>query len=86
MDHHPVILQQRCQPLAVRRALGKWRGYAPGAVAIAWTLLNPAVTGAIVGARTREQVNDVVAAAELHLSSSDLFELQGVAQLAGRGQ
>jgi len=68
------------------RALGKWRGYAPGAVAIAWTLLNPAVTGAIVGARTREQVNDVVAAAELHLSSSDLFELQGVAQLAGRDQ
>jgi aryl-alcohol dehydrogenase-like predicted oxidoreductase len=68
------------------RALGERRGYAPGAVAIAWTLRNSAVTAAIVGARKPEQVNDVVAAEGLHLTSSDLFELEDVAQLAGRGQ
>ena len=43
------------------RAVGKRRGYAPGAVAVAWTLRHAAVTGAIVGARKPEQVDDVVA-------------------------
>jgi aryl-alcohol dehydrogenase-like predicted oxidoreductase len=66
------------------RTLGKRRGYAPGAVAIAWTLRNSAVTGAIVGARKPGQVNDVVAAAGLDLSTSELINLKGVAQLAGR--
>jgi aryl-alcohol dehydrogenase-like predicted oxidoreductase len=68
------------------RSLGIRRGYSPGAVAIAWALHNPAVTGAIVGARRPEQVAEVVAAAEFHLTASDLIELEGHAQLAGRNQ
>jgi aryl-alcohol dehydrogenase-like predicted oxidoreductase len=68
------------------RALGYRRGYSPGAVAIAWTLHNPAVTGAIVGARRPEQVPEVVAAAGFHLTASDLIELEGHAQLVGRNQ
>ena len=57
-----------------------------GAVAIAWTLSNPAVTGAIVGARKREQVDDVIAAAGVRLTQSDLTQIEPVAELAGRGQ
>ena len=68
------------------RDIGKSHGYAPGAVAVAWTLHNPAVTGAIIGARKREQVDEVVAAAEFHLTQSDLVEIQSVAELAGRLQ
>jgi aryl-alcohol dehydrogenase-like predicted oxidoreductase len=68
------------------RAVGKRRGLAPGAVAIAWTLRHPAVTGAIVGARKLEQVDDVVAAAAVDLTESDIMEIEAVAELAGRGQ
>jgi len=68
------------------RAVGNRRGLAPGAVAIAWTLSNTAVTAAIVGARKREQVDDVVAAAGVRLTHSDLTQIEPVAELAGRGQ
>ncbi len=49
----------------------------PGAVAIAWTLRNPAVDGAIVGLRRPEQVDGLLAAAELELSEDDAAELEG---------
>jgi aryl-alcohol dehydrogenase-like predicted oxidoreductase len=67
-------------------AVAKRCGYAPGAVAVAWTLRHPAVTGAIVGSRKPEQVDDVVAAAAVHLTQWDLTEIEAVAELAGRGQ
>jgi aryl-alcohol dehydrogenase-like predicted oxidoreductase len=68
------------------RAVGERHGCSPGAVAIAWTLRHPAVTAAIVGARKPEQVDDMVAAADVHLTESDLTEIQAVHELAGRGQ
>jgi len=68
------------------RGIGKLHGYAPGAVAVAWTLRNSAVTGAIVGARKPEQVDDVVAAATIHLTQSDLAEIESIGELAGRPQ
>jgi len=49
----------------------------PGAVAIAWTLRNPAVDGAIVGLRRPDQVDDLLAAATLELSDDDAAELEG---------
>jgi aryl-alcohol dehydrogenase-like predicted oxidoreductase len=39
----------------------------PGAIAVAWTLRNPAVNRAIVGFRRPEQVDEIVAAANLTL-------------------
>jgi aryl-alcohol dehydrogenase-like predicted oxidoreductase len=62
------------------------RGYTPGAVAVAWTLRHSAVTAAIVGARKPEQVDDVVAAAAVHLTQWDLTEIETVAELAGSSQ
>ena len=44
----------------------------PGAVAVAWTLRNPAVNGAIVGFRRPEQVDPIVAAANLTLDKHDI--------------
>jgi aryl-alcohol dehydrogenase-like predicted oxidoreductase len=52
-------------------------GVAPGAVAIAWTLRNPAVDGAIVGLRRPDQVDELLEAATLHLSYEDAIELEG---------
>jgi aryl-alcohol dehydrogenase-like predicted oxidoreductase len=68
------------------RAIGLRHHCSPGAVAVAATLRHPAVTGAIVGARKPEQVEDVVAAAGIHLTPSDLREMETVAELAGRSQ
>ena len=50
-----------------------------GAVAIAWTLQNPAVDGAIVGFRRAEQVDPLVSAANLELAPEDLAEITDVA-------
>jgi aryl-alcohol dehydrogenase-like predicted oxidoreductase len=49
----------------------------PGAVAVAWTLRNPAVDGAIVGFRRPDQVDPVIGAANLELSDDDVVALAG---------
>src|SRR5689334_18939405 len=48
-------------------AVAERHGVTPGAVAVAWTLRNPAVDGAIVGFRRPDQVDPIVAAADLEL-------------------
>jgi len=58
------------------RAVGKRHDRSAGEVAIAWTLRNPAVTGAIVGARTAAQAKGVMRAAELRLSDADVAEIE----------
>ena len=58
------------------RGIGKRRGYTPAEVAVAWVLHNPAVTGAIVGARRPGQVSGVVGATGLHLSPRQLAEIE----------
>lgn len=45
-------------------------GVSPGAVAVAWTLRNPAVDAAIVGFRRPDQVEDLIAAASLELGEA----------------
>jgi aryl-alcohol dehydrogenase-like predicted oxidoreductase len=57
------------------RAIGARYGASPGDVAIAWTLSHPAVTGAIVGMRRPEQVDELAGAGRLRLSETDLAEI-----------
>ena len=53
----------------------------PGAVAVAWTLRNPAVDGAIVGFRRPDQVDPILAAAAgLELTDEDVAQIEGVAR------
>jgi aryl-alcohol dehydrogenase-like predicted oxidoreductase len=56
----------------VLRTAGARHGRSPGEVAIAWTLSNPAVTGAIVGARSAKQVEGVIGAATFRLSGPEI--------------
>jgi aryl-alcohol dehydrogenase-like predicted oxidoreductase len=49
----------------------------PAAVAVAWTLRNQAVDGAIVGFRRPDQVDPILAAANLELTPQDLDEIEG---------
>jgi aryl-alcohol dehydrogenase-like predicted oxidoreductase len=58
------------------RAIGRSQERTPAEVAVAWVLHDPAVTGAIVGARRPGQVRSVVGAAELRLSPWELAEIE----------
>jgi len=58
------------------REIGNRHGRTPGEVAIAWTLLNPAVTGAIVGFRSAKQVAGIIGAAEFRLTQNEAEEIE----------
>ena len=64
------------------REVGKRYGRSPGEVAIAWTLRNPAVTGAIVGARNAVQAEGVMGAGELTLTDADVADIANVGAAA----
>jgi len=57
------------------RQIARRHNRSTGEVAVAWTLHNPAVTGAIVGARDARQAEGVMRAGELRLTDEDLSEI-----------
>ncbi len=59
----------------VLRGIGERHGRSPGEVAIAWTLRQSAVTGAIVGARSAGQVDGFIGAMHFRLSESEVSEI-----------
>jgi aryl-alcohol dehydrogenase-like predicted oxidoreductase len=64
--------------LAARvKAVAERRGASAGAVAAAWTLQNPAVTGAIIGARSARQVEEIFPHADLALTPEEITEIEG---------
>jgi len=56
--------------------IGARYGRTPGEVAIAWTLRNPRVTGAIVGARNAKQASTVMRAGDFHLNQEEIAEIE----------
>ena len=58
------------------REVADRHGVTPGAVAVAWTLRNPAVSGAITGFRRPAQVDPIVAAADLELTYRDVADIE----------
>jgi aryl-alcohol dehydrogenase-like predicted oxidoreductase len=78
--HHPSFQEPRLsEHLAlVERllAVGAQHGRSAGEVAIAWALGHPAVTGAIVGARSAKQVDGVMNAGTLRLTSQEKAEIE----------
>ena len=63
------------------REIGDPHRVGPGVVAIAWTLHHPAITAAIVGGRSPEQVEGVAPAVEFRLSDAEYERIR--AFLAG---
>jgi aryl-alcohol dehydrogenase-like predicted oxidoreductase len=84
-DFQPPKLDRN---LALRDALGPIaarHGVNVSAVAVAWTLAWTGVTGAIVGARSPEQVDGWIAAAALKLDAQDLDEIAAAIARTGAG-
>ena len=76
-----VALRDALRPIAARH------GVTVSAIAVAWTLAWPGITGAIVGARSPEQVDGWIGAATVQLSADDLREIESALERteAGRG-
>ena len=53
------------------REIGNGHGVGPGVVAVAWTLHNPAITAAIVGGRSAQQVDGIARALEYRLGEDE---------------
>ena len=67
------------------RPVAEWHGVTPAAVAVAWTLAFPGVTGAIVGARSPRQVDGWLPAASLELKDDDLSDIAAAVRATGAG-
>jgi aryl-alcohol dehydrogenase-like predicted oxidoreductase len=74
-----LALRDALSPIAERRRVEV------GAVAIAWTLAWPGVSGAIVGARSPEQVDGWIAAADLRLEPGELDAIADAVRTSGAG-
>jgi aryl-alcohol dehydrogenase-like predicted oxidoreductase len=74
-----LALRDALRPVAERH------GATVSAVAVAWTLAWPGVTGAIVGARDAAQVEGWIGAGSLHLTGEDLAEITRVLLRTGAG-
>jgi aryl-alcohol dehydrogenase-like predicted oxidoreductase len=72
-------LSRNLQLVEVLREIGKRDGRSAGEVAIAWTLHNPAVTAAIVGARTPQQVDGWIGAGSYVLRPEDVARIEAFA-------
>ena len=70
------LLSRNLELVERLRAIGRRHGKSPGELAIAWTLRHPAVTAAIVGLRSAEQVRGVLGAADFQLSPGELSEIE----------
>ena len=65
------------------RSIGDRHGVNPGVVAIAWTLANPAVTGAISGARGPRQIEEIAPALEFRLTPEEIVEIEAFQKAQG---
>jgi aryl-alcohol dehydrogenase-like predicted oxidoreductase len=63
--------------LEALKAIAREHSTTPSAVALAWLLAKPEVTSVIFGARSLEQLDDNLKAAEVKLSADDVQKLDG---------
>ena len=75
-DFQEPLLSRNLRLVGLLKAIGDHHGRTPAEVAVAWVLHNPAVTGAIVGARKPGQIKGVLGGAALRLSPTELGEVE----------
>ena len=68
------------------RPIAKRHGTTVAAVAIAWVVAWPGVTAAIVGARSRQQVDGWIGAPDVSLTEADLAEIAAAVEQTGAGK
>jgi aryl-alcohol dehydrogenase-like predicted oxidoreductase len=81
-DFPPVDRDKAFRIIDVMRPIAARHEVSVARVALAWLLHQSAVTSVIIGAKTREQLADNLAASEVQLSSEELGALNEVSALA----
>jgi len=64
-------LSRNLKLVKLLREIGSGHGVSPGVVAVAWTLRNPAITAAIVGGRSAQQVEGLAPALDFRLGDEE---------------
>jgi aryl-alcohol dehydrogenase-like predicted oxidoreductase len=80
-DFPPIDRERAFNIIDAIRPIAAEHGASIARVALAWLVQQPHVTSVIIGARTRDQLVDNVAASELKLSASQLETLAKVSAL-----
>jgi aryl-alcohol dehydrogenase-like predicted oxidoreductase len=75
LDFREPHLSRNLGLAELMKQIGARYGRTAGEVAIAWTLRHPAVTAAIVGMRSPQQVTGVIGAMEFRLSEQEIGEI-----------
>jgi aryl-alcohol dehydrogenase-like predicted oxidoreductase len=70
------LLSRNLGVVEVLLGIGERHSRTPGEIAIAWTLRDSAVTGAIVGMRSAEQAKQIVRSAEFRLGPDEIIEIE----------
>jgi aryl-alcohol dehydrogenase-like predicted oxidoreductase len=84
-DFQPPHLTRNLALRDALRPIAKRHGTSVAAVAVAWTLAWPGVTGAIVGARSPAQVDGWIRAGTLQLTSQDLDDIASAIERTAAG-
>ena len=84
-DFQAPNLRRNLQLRDALRSIAERRATSVSAIAIAWTLAWPGVTGAIVGARTPKQVDGWIGAASIVLTELELDEIASAIQRTRAG-
>ena len=85
-DFQEPQLSRNLELVEILRQIGDRHGRTPAEVALAWTLHNPAVTGAIVGLRRADQVQGVVGTLSFRLSPDEISEIEAFFQSSAKAQ
>ena len=80
-DFPPLDKEKAYRIIDVLREVGRAHDCNPARVALAWLLAQPAVTTVIIGARTRNQLDDNLKSGDLTLSADELKRLNEVSSL-----
>ncbi len=80
-DFPPIDRERAFRIIDAARPIGEAHDASVARVALAWLLHQPAVTSVIIGAKTREQLIDNLAAADLALAPEELATLGSVSAL-----
>ena len=76
--------ERNWQVLNAVREIARDHGATPSQVALAWLVARPTVSTVLVGARTREQLDDNLGALELSLSGAELDRLDDLSRPPAR--
>jgi aryl-alcohol dehydrogenase-like predicted oxidoreductase len=80
-DFPPVDRERAWACVAVMREIGRAHNVSVARVALAWLLAKPHVMSVIIGAKTRTQLADNLAAADLQLTADELSRLDEMSKL-----